>query len=94
MNGPFSHYNCLTYHKLLEKSMKWKIGHPCPSLLFKHIIESPSAIMVMHHRFHSIAKIGHRSEIVSPDERVSFYRNVPWRRVLLFQLSTELLNVP
>ena len=44
----------------------------------------PTWQVSLHHRFFNMGKIGHRSEKVSPDHRVSPRRSVPWRQVLLY----------
>ena len=44
----------------------------------------PTWQVSLHHRVLNMGKIGHRSEKVSPDHRVSPRCSVPWRQVLLY----------
>ena len=44
----------------------------------------PTWQVSLRHRFLNMGKIGHRSEKVSPDHRLSPRHSVPWRQVLLY----------
>ena len=46
----------------------------------------PTWQVSLRHRFLNMGKIGHHSDKVSPAHRVSSYRSVPWRQVLLYMI--------
>ena len=56
----------------------------------------PTWHVSLHRRFLNMGKIGHRSDKVSPDHRVSPHRSVPWRQVLLYKekivYTTDIVN--
>ena len=53
----------------------------------------PTWRVSLQHRFLKMGQIGHRSEKLSPDHRVSPHRSVPWRQVLLYNLWAAVYNV-